>query len=91
MRFVAQREVEIFRKPVGLEEALLETGSAFEDPAFGEFLMGVDAGEHPAEDVVLLDNMRVERRLLGEVRGFRAGRSIGVSLCPGWRNEEPPS
>jgi hypothetical protein len=53
MTFVAQRKIEIFRKPVCLEITFFKTGAAFKDPVFGEVVMGVDAGEQPAEDVVL--------------------------------------
>jgi hypothetical protein len=44
VRLVAEREVEVFRKPVGLKEAFLETGSSFEEPAVGDLLVSIDAG-----------------------------------------------
>ena len=67
MVFIAQREVQVLRKPISLEVALLETGAALEDPAFRKLFMRVDAGEYPAEDVVLLDNVGQQRK---RRRGF---------------------
>ena len=61
VRCVGEREVEIFREPVGLEPAFLETGAALEHPAAADVGMGVDAGQHPAEDIVLLDDVREQR------------------------------
>ena len=58
---VGEREVEIFREAVGLEPAFLETGAALEHPAAADVGMGVDAGQHPAEDIVLLDDVREQR------------------------------
>lgn len=70
VNLVTQREVEVLGESVRLEEALLEIGSALEYPIFGEFLMGIDAGEHPTEDIVFLDDMRRERRLGSKVKDF---------------------
>jgi hypothetical protein len=57
---LAEFDVEILGKPVGLEETFLETGSTFEYPAVGKLLVGVNASEHPAENIVFLDDMRCE-------------------------------
>src|SRR5262245_58663645 len=70
MLFIAQREIEILREPIGFEKALLEASTAFENPTFGELIVSVDAGQHPAEDIILLDNMRVERCLRRELEDF---------------------
>src|ERR1700680_478893 len=70
MRFVAQPEVEILGEPVGFEETLLEASSTLKNPAFSKLVVSVDAGKHPTEDVILLDDMRVERCLGGEVEDF---------------------
>jgi hypothetical protein len=59
---IAQCEVQVLRKPVGLEVALLETRSSLEDPAFRDLFMRVDTGEDPAEYIVLLDNTGQERK-----------------------------
>jgi hypothetical protein len=60
--FVAQREIEVLRKPVRFEVALLEAGAAFEDPAFRKFVMCINAGEYPAENVILLDDIGQQRK-----------------------------
>src|ERR1700683_2934184 len=79
MGFVAQREVEVLREPVSFEETLLEAGSTLEYPVFGEFFMSIDAGEQPAQDVILLDNMRVERCLRRKIEDFA---SVDQSAFP---------
>jgi hypothetical protein len=38
------------------------TTASLEGPAFRKLIMRVDAGEYPAEDVVLLDNIRQQRK-----------------------------
>ena len=63
MALVAQRKIEILRKPVRFEITFFKTGAAFENPALGKARMRVDAAEQPAEDVVLLDvRQKLERR-----------------------------
>jgi len=54
--FVAQGEVEILRKSVGLEIALLEARTALENPTLRNVFVRVDTGEYPAEHVVLFDH-----------------------------------
>lgn len=50
-------EVEVLGEPVGLDVALLQAGAAFEDPEVAELRMLTKAPEHPAEDVILLDDV----------------------------------
>jgi hypothetical protein len=57
---VLQREVQILREPVGLEVALLQAGAALEHPARADHRVGRNAGQEPAEGVVLLDHMGLE-------------------------------
>jgi hypothetical protein len=57
LALVAQREVEVLRKPIGLEEALLQTGASLEDPRIDKLGMRIDSGEQPAENVVLLHDI----------------------------------
>lgn len=75
-----QREVEIFRKTIGLEETLLHARAALEDPEGGHRKCG-DAREQPPEHVVLLDDFRaqlplrrpIENVLLGDHEAFDSG------------------
>src|SRR5712664_512953 len=62
MLFIAQSKIQIFGKPIGLEIALLEARAALKYPTFRKLLMRIDAGEHPAEDVVFLDNAGQQRK-----------------------------
>ena len=55
MRWVAQREIEIFGEAIGLEEAFLEAGSALEDPAVAQRIVVRDTSEQPAEGIVFFD------------------------------------
>jgi len=53
-------EVEILGKAIRLVEALTQTGAALEDPFVGEVGVVGDAGEEPAEHVVLFDHADLE-------------------------------
>ena len=75
MTFIAEREIQVLRKPIGLEVTFLQTGASLEDPAFRELFMRVDAGEYPAQDVVLLDNIGQRAKTTKRLRGFRVCRS----------------
>jgi hypothetical protein len=75
---------------IGLEEAFFETGATFEDPAFRQFFVRVDASEHPAEDVVFLHHMRRERRLRRDVEDFALIDQSLSSSAPALRNKEAP-
>lgn len=55
--FIAQREIEVFREPIGFEIAFLEAGSALEYPALGKIVVRIDAGKYPAEDIIFLDDV----------------------------------
>jgi len=50
-------EVQVFGEAVRFDVALLETGAALEDPTVAENGIRTDAPQHPAEDVVLLDDV----------------------------------
>ena len=60
------REVQVFREAVGLEVALLQTGATLEHPAWADHGMRSDAGQEPAERVVLLDDMRLQLQFGGQ-------------------------
>ncbi len=77
LRF-AEREVEILRETIGLEEAFLQARAAFEYPILREIFVPIDAGEQLAENIILLHDMRRERRLLGYREDFALG-DHGVS------------
>ena len=53
---IAQRRVQVFGKTVGLKVAFLQAGAALEDPAVRKLLMGIDASQYPAQNVVFFDN-----------------------------------
>ena len=53
----ANREVEILGKSVGLEVALAERGPALEHPLFAQHRIRGDAGQEPAQHVILLDDL----------------------------------
>ena len=61
MRGIGQGEVEILGEAIGLEEALFQAGSALEQPVVGQRRMGADTGEHPAQHVVLFDDVGPQR------------------------------
>ena len=63
---VLQREVEVFGKAVGFEVALLQAGTALEDPPVADCRVCGDASKEPAERIVFLDDMRLELKLGGE-------------------------
>src|ERR1700730_13911116 len=67
MILITEREVQVLREAICLEVTLLKTGAALEDPAFRKLFMRADAGEYPAEGVVLLDNVWQQRK---RRRGF---------------------
>jgi hypothetical protein len=46
LRCVRDRKIQIFRKSISLEIALLEAGTALEDPGAGECSVRVDASEN---------------------------------------------
>ena len=75
MILITEREVQVLREAICLEVTLLKTGAALEDPAFRKLFVRVDAGEYPAKDVVLLDNVWATAKTTTRLRGFRACRS----------------
>ena len=58
LRCVRDRKIQIFRKSISLEIALLEAGTALEEPGAGECSVRVDASENPAEHIVLFNDSR---------------------------------
>src|SRR5205823_14311922 len=58
LRFVGQGEIEILGEAVCFEIALLEAGSTLENPFVRDRRVVEDAGQQPAEHVVLFDNVR---------------------------------
>jgi len=64
MGFVPQSEIQIFRKAIGLEIALLEAGPAFEDPARPQDFIGIDSGQEPPQHIVLFDDVRRQSSLV---------------------------
>jgi hypothetical protein len=63
---ILQCEIEVFGKAIGFEIAFLEAGSALEDPSISDRRMGGDAGEQPAQRVILLDDMGLQLKFGGE-------------------------
>src|ERR1017187_3212653 len=82
MGFIGQREVEVLGEAVCFEVALLETRSALEYPFVRERRMVEDAGEEPAENVVLFDDVRQQSEVRG---GYEQLTAINHALPP------PPS
>ena len=78
MRCISHGEVEIFREAIGLEVALLEAGAALEYPGIAKCGLGRDAGEQPAEDVVLFDDMDLELELACELANLVASDHLLV-------------
>src|ERR1035437_3177962 len=72
MRFIRQREVEIFREAIGFEVAFLETGSAFEYPSVLEGIVVEDACKDPAQNVVLFHDIRQQPEIAGAGKKFAA-------------------
>lgn len=88
MIFIAQREIQILGKSIGLEVTLFEAGATCEDPAVRKLVMRVDTSEYPAEDNLYSQRMSSGRidRLLRRIREFRAlpKRTAGrVAARPG--------
>ena len=67
-----QGEVQVFRKPIGVEIALLEAGPTFEKPR-SQLWMGGDSKQNPAERVVLLDRRREKALLLRHSKDLGPG------------------
>ena len=57
MTRISKRKIQIFRKPVRFEKALLQTGAAFEHPRVSEDGVSIDATKYPTEDIVFLDDV----------------------------------
>jgi hypothetical protein len=72
MRGVEERKVEILGEAVGLEKALLEARSSLELPRVAQLRMSGDSREHPAKDIVLLNDVRVEVNLRRDLDDFPA-------------------
>jgi hypothetical protein len=70
--FIRQGEVKIFREAVSFEIALLEAGSAFEDSGFGKRGVIEDAGQDPAENVILFDDVGQKPKIAGCSEEFAA-------------------
>lgn len=69
-RLRQQGEVEILGKAIGLDVALLDARAAFEDPGLARRGRQSEPGEEPAEDVVLLHDVRAQvplRRAIEDV------------------------
>ncbi len=69
-RLRQQGEVEILGKAIGLYVALLDARAAFEDPGLARRGRQPEPGEEPAEDVVLLHDVRAQvplRRAIEDV------------------------
>ena len=60
VRLIGERKVEVFRKPIGFEEALFEAGSTLEYPVFGKGFVLVNSGKNPAKHKVLFNDGGVE-------------------------------
>src|SRR5690606_19579979 len=61
-----QREVQVLREPVRLEEAFLDARPTLEDPARAPFIQR-DAGQDPPEDVILLHHVGPQLPFAGAV------------------------
>lgn len=70
---ILHREVEVFREAVGLEVALLQAGAALEHPARADHRVGRDAGQEPAEGVVLFHHVGLKLQLGCEGQDFLLG------------------
>ncbi len=88
MRRIEQREVQVLGKPIGFEVAFLEAGSALEHPFVRKLRMRKDAGECPAQRVVLFDNARVKPNSRRRIRGVLAFRSLAG---PTFRDAKAPA
>ena len=77
-------EVQVLGEAVGFEETLLQAGAAFEHPTFREVFVAVDAREHPSEDIVLLDDVWREGRLLGDREDFTLFDHVVSSRAQRW-------
>ena len=64
MRFIGDREIEVFRESVGFKETFLETGTTLEiyNRKMENFIAG-NSGEHPSERIILLDDLRSQREV----------------------------
>lgn len=80
VRDVTQRKVQIFREAVRLEIAFLKACSALERPGRRQCFVTVDAFEEPAQDVVLLDNLRSQPKIGSDNENFAAVNQL--SLLP---------
>lgn len=70
LALVLQCEVKVLRKTVGLEVALLEAGAALEHPRRGQRRVHVDAGQQPAEDIVLLHDVGQQAQCGGRLENL---------------------
>lgn len=64
--FLRHSEIQILGKPIRLEVAFLQARSALEDPAFRKLGIRGNAGQQPTEDVVLFDDVQIQRKLAGQ-------------------------
>ncbi|OHC63579.1 MAG: hypothetical protein A3H93_19520 [Rhodocyclales bacterium RIFCSPLOWO2_02_FULL_63_24] len=76
---VPQCEVEVFGKAVGFEVALLQAGTALEDPPVADCRVCGDACKKPAECIVFLDDMSLKLELGGECHDLLL-RDHGLAL-----------
>ena len=79
---IPECEVEVLRKPIGFEKALLEAGPSLENPVVREVCVLVDARQNPTQHVVLFDNLRRQRFRGPDLKDFAAvnhGRCSGSS------------
>ena len=91
MARIEQREIEVFRKAIGLKVAFLQACAALEHPAVRQLRMRIDARERPAEGVVFLNNMRDSGQPSPRCRGVRACRSWAALRQPAVRHPQTPA
>lgn len=83
MAAIQQREIQVFRETIRLEEALLQARATFEDPGIASRCVLADAGKQPAERVVLLDDMRLQTEICGKVQQLLARNHV-IVLSSSW-------
>ncbi len=66
-------EVQVLGEAVGLDVALLQAGTALEDPLVAEDRGAAESPQQPAEDVVLLDDLLGELPLADPLDDVRPG------------------
>ena len=67
MRILEQREVQVLGKPVGFKEAFLQARATLEQPGIARLRVLPERGQHPAQRVILLHDMRFEAEVLCQI------------------------